>query len=86
MLIRLCAWVSLIVSSEVAALGRGQPWARYLEGNKIPTKIGSGRDRDWAGYLNFFTNRDRVRQPDSLNFRGNSGKIEANPDSPQFLA
>ena len=60
--------------------------ARYLKGYRIPTKIESGQD--WAGYPDFLTNQDwdRVRQPDSLNFRGNSGKIEANPDSPQFLA
>ena len=29
-----------------------QLWARYLEGDKIPTKIGSGRDQ--AGYPDFF--------------------------------
>ena len=50
-----------------------QPWARYLEGDKIPTKIGSGQDRN--GLPDFLTNRDRDRDglPDFLKFRGNSG-------------
>ena len=52
-----------------------QPWARYLEGDKIPTKIGSGQDRN--GLPDFLTNRDRDRDglPDFLKFRGNSGKV-----------
>ena len=39
-----------------------QPCARYLEGDKIPTKIGSGRVEIEIGmaYPDFPTNRDRV--------------------------
>ena len=31
-----------------------QPWARYLEGDNISTKIGLGRDRDRGGLPNFW--------------------------------
>ena len=34
--------------------------ARYLEGDKIPTKIGSGRVEIGMAYPDFPTNRDRV--------------------------
>ena len=62
--------------------------ARYLEGDKITTKIGSGRDRDQGGLPDFLKNRDRDRGdlPDFQNFRGNSRKVEANLDSPRLLA
>ena len=38
-----------------------QLWARYLEGDNISTKIGSGRDRDRGGLPDFLKNRDRDR-------------------------
>ena len=52
-----------------------QLWARYLEGDKIPTKIGSGRDRDRGGLLDFLTNQDQDRGglSDFSKFRGNLG-------------
>ena len=65
-----------------------QVCARYLEGDNISTKIGSGRDRDRGGLPDFLKNRDRDRGglPDFQNFRGNSRKVEANLDSPRLLA
>ena len=67
--------------------GIDQLWARYLEGDNISTKIGTGRDRDRDG-LPTLTNRDRDR---GLGWRFNptfpgvfdlkmAGKMEENPD------
>ena len=75
-----------------------QPCARYLEGDKIPTKIGSGRveieigmaypdfptnrDRVGMAYPDFPTNRDRV-EITVLEFPGqNRGKSRFSPSFP----
>ena len=52
-----------------------QIWARYLEGDNISTKIGSGRDRDRGGLPDFLKNRDQDRGglPDFLTNRDMSG-------------
>ena len=73
--------------------------ARYLEGDKVPTKIGSGRVKMEIGEASptFLTNPDRDwgGQPDILKFRVNSGRVEIGldlsriasiyPDLPWFI-
>ena len=43
-------------------MGGWQIWARYLEGDNISTKIGSGQDRDRGGLPDFWTNREKSRE------------------------
>ena len=48
-------------------------WARYLEGDNILTKIGSGQDRDRNGHPDFLTNWDRGGQPHPSRNSGHVG-------------
>ena len=67
--LRLCSLLDFKKITSVTSVcfedrvAKHQPWARYLKGDKIPTKIGSGRvgkgwDQDQDGLPDFLTNRD----------------------------
>ena len=56
------------------------------EGDKIPTKIGSGRVEMANPRSSQMSGWIRIGQLDFLNFRGKLGKVEDNPEFSQFLA
>ena len=57
------SFACLSSEKKLFAITTSQLWARYLEGDKIPTKLGrdGSGDRDRDGLPDFLTIRDRAR-------------------------